>query len=155
MKRVMAQGTFDILHPGHLHYLEESAALGDELYVVIARDARIRERKDLYMNETTRRDLVAALEVVDDAVLGAEGSIFESVEAIQPDVITLGYDQEYEVDSLESQLASEGFPDIEVVRIGPYEGGGLTSSSGIKNQLKETAGAGVFQSVVEAGDDES
>ncbi len=122
---------------------------------MIARDARIRERKDLYMNETTRRDLVAALEIVDDAVLGAEGSIFESVDAIEPDVITLGYDQEYDVESLAAELASAGFPDIEVVRIGPYDGEGLTSSSGVKQQLKETAGEAVFQSTVEARDDES
>lgn len=35
--RVVAQGTFDILHPGHLHYFREGEAMGDELHVIIAR----------------------------------------------------------------------------------------------------------------------
>ncbi|HQP72188.1 MAG TPA: adenylyltransferase/cytidyltransferase family protein, partial [Methanoculleus sp.] len=35
MRRVVATGTFDILHPGHLYYLEESRKLGDELYVIV------------------------------------------------------------------------------------------------------------------------
>nr|EGQ39935.1 MAG: cytidylyltransferase [Candidatus Nanosalinarum sp. J07AB56] len=45
MTRVMAQGTFDILHPGHVHYLEEAAEHGDTLVVVVARDSRVQERK--------------------------------------------------------------------------------------------------------------
>ena len=35
MRRVVAQGTFDLLHPGHLHYLEEAASIGDELHVIV------------------------------------------------------------------------------------------------------------------------
>jgi len=38
---VVAQGTFDILHPGHLHYLREAAAMGDELHVIIARSTNV------------------------------------------------------------------------------------------------------------------
>ncbi|MFB6270389.1 MAG: adenylyltransferase/cytidyltransferase family protein, partial [Halobacterium sp.] len=33
MRRVVAQGTFDIIHPGHIHYLEDAASMGDELHV--------------------------------------------------------------------------------------------------------------------------
>ncbi len=57
MKTVMAQGTFDILHPGHLHYFRESAALGDKLTVVIARDSRVSEKKDTYFDEDERREM--------------------------------------------------------------------------------------------------
>lgn len=147
MTRVMAQGTFDILHPGHLHYLEESAALGDELYVVIARDSRVTERKDLFMDEESRRRVVEALSVVDGAILGSEGSIFDSVERIDPDVITLGYDQGYDPEELEETLADAGFEGIEVVQIEGCEGGGVTASSDVKAQIRGHCGEAEFESV--------
>ncbi len=105
MTRVMAQGTFDLLHPGHLHYLRESAALGDELVVVIARDSRKSGEKDLVMDEGDRREMVDALEMVDRAVLGSEDSIYDSVADLEPDIITLGHDQPFDPDSLEQDLA--------------------------------------------------
>ncbi|MDL5503512.1 MAG: adenylyltransferase/cytidyltransferase family protein, partial [Candidatus Methanoperedens sp.] len=44
MVRVLATGTFDILHPGHLLYLSKARALGDELYVIVARDSMIKHK---------------------------------------------------------------------------------------------------------------
>lgn len=152
MRRVMAQGTFDVIHPGHLHYLRESAALGDELVVIIARDDRVRERKDLLMDEESRRVVVEGLEMVDQAVLGSEGSIFDSVERFEPDVITLGHDQQFDIDELEADLTEAGFPDIEVVRIGPYSGAGVDSSSDVKATLKDRAGPDAFESVTDSND---
>lgn len=152
MSRVMAQGTFDILHPGHLHYLRESAALGHHLAVVIARDSRIRDRKPLFMDEESRRAIVGALDVVDEAVLGSEGSIFESVGRVDPDVITIGYDQGFEPEELLDQLSDAGFGGIEVVRIGPYEGSGPTSSSDVKAAVRDHCGEAVFESVPDLRD---
>ena len=43
--RVLAFGTFDILHPGHDHYLQEARKLGDELWVVVALDETVRQGK--------------------------------------------------------------------------------------------------------------
>ncbi len=118
MTRVLANGTFDFIHPGHLHYLHESAALGDELYVVIARDSRAQGKKDnLRMDESDRRAVVDALEMVDQAVLGSEDSIFETVEDVEPDIITLGHDQDFDEDELEQALTERGH-DCRVVRIG-------------------------------------
>nr|WP_250160952.1 FAD synthase [Natrinema salinisoli] len=137
----MAQGTFDILHPGHLHYLQESRKLGEELYVVISRDSRVSEKKNLFMDEEARRQIVDALKVVDEAVLGSEGSIFETVNQIDPDVITLGHDQTFDVDELETTLAEHGHPDIRVVRISafePEEDNQIVSSSEIKERLRRT-----------------
>lgn len=94
MKRVMAQGTFDVLHPGHLHYFERSRALGDELVVVLSRDSRHGDRKTFF-DEKERKKMVEALETVDRAVLGSEVDIYETVEKIDPDIITLGYDQNH------------------------------------------------------------
>lgn len=134
MTRVMAQGTFDLLHPGHLHYLRESAALGDELYVVIARDSR-KEREPV-MPEDARQAVVDALEMVDEAVLGSEDSIFDSVARIEPDTITLGHDQPYNAAELVERLRSEGFPDIGVKRIGAYEGE-ICSSTQLRDRVRD------------------
>ncbi len=128
MTRVMAQGTFDILHPGHLHYLQESAALGDELVVVIARDSRMKTEKPLVMDEESRRIVVEALRVVDRAVLGSEDSIFDTVDRIVPDVVTLGYDQDHDESELRAALARHGHPDVAVERIGPWRDGAVSST---------------------------
>jgi len=121
MTRVMAQGAFDVLHPGHLHYLTESAALGDELVVVLASDERVASRKDLYMDEASRRELVGALAVVDEAIVGNEGDIYDVLDEVAPDVVTIGYDQDYDLEELRADLAERGYGDIEVVRIDAYE----------------------------------
>lgn len=134
MTRVMAQGTFDVVHPGHLHYLRQSADLGDELYVVVARDSRVTDRKTVYMDETSRVRVVDALEMVDEAILGSEGDLYDSVSAIEPDIITLGYDQAYDESALQADLDTAGF-EVRIERIGPYEGAGVTSSSAVKERL--------------------
>jgi FAD synthetase len=146
MTRVMAQGTFDILHPGHLHYLRESRDLGEELYVVIGRDSRMSERKDLFMHEDARRQVVDALAVVDEAILGSEGSIFDTVARVDPDIITLGHDQAFDSDDLEAMLAEHGYSAVRVVRIGAFEPASdemIVSSSAIKEELDRVRSKGV------------
>ena len=114
MVRVMATGVFDLLHIGHLHYLEEARDMGDELVVVVATDETVRQRKHSpIMPEETRRELVAALKPVDRAVVGHSGDMFRIVEELQPDVIALGYDQE--VEGLQQELRERGLS-IEVRR---------------------------------------
>ncbi|MDY6778305.1 MAG: adenylyltransferase/cytidyltransferase family protein [Candidatus Nanohaloarchaea archaeon] len=133
-RTVLANGTFDILHPGHIHYLRESAAHGDRLVVVIARDSRASAKKDsrakerkeqLCMGEEARKTVVDALEIVDEAILGSEESIFDTVASVEPDIITLGYDQDFDEDRLGRELRSRGFT-ADVVRIG--KGGDFSSS---------------------------
>lgn len=149
MRRVMAQGTFDILHPGHIHYLTESAALGDELWVVIARDSRVAVRKDVFLDEETRRRVVEAIDVVERAILGSQDDLFDSVAAVEPDVITLGHDQDYDPAELEADLAAAGFDGIDVERIGPYDGPGVTSSSDVKAHILSRFGEDPFESTAE------
>lgn len=120
-KRVLATGTFDILHPGHLHYLRESAALGDELYVIVSREDRVNHKNPI-VPEEQRCEMVGALEPVDDARLGSEESIFVPLKDIQPDVITLGHDQHYDEDDLREQLRERGF-DADIVRVSKREEG--------------------------------
>ena len=115
MTTVMAQGVFDILHPGHLHYLEQSKELGDELVVVIARDSRI--EKDLYFSELERKEMLEALETVDQALLGSEESIYDTVEKVDPDIITLGYDQPFDKEEVASMAREASNRKVEVERI--------------------------------------
>jgi len=130
VKTVMAQGTFDVLHPGHIHYFEKSAELGDELIVVIARDSRVKDRKNLQFDENERKEMVRSLEVVDQAVLGSEGDIYSTVRQVDPNVITLGYDQKHDEQEVKSMAEDATEHNVQVERISEKES---YSSSNIKN----------------------
>lgn len=127
----MAQGTFDILHPGHLYYFNQSASMGDELTVVISRDSRIADKKNTYFDEKDRKKMVNALEMVDRAVLGSEGDIYSTVREIDPDVITLGYDQPHEVEKVKQMAEKATGHEVEVLRVEAKE---PYSSSKIRNR---------------------
>jgi FAD synthetase len=117
MVRVMASGVFDILHLGHIYYLTEAKKLGDELVVVVARDSTVRKNKnEPIMSEYFRIQLVDALKVVDRAVLGNEGDKFRIVEELKPDIIAIGYDQNFDPDEIKAELKRRGL-DTEVVRL--------------------------------------
>lgn len=127
MKTVMAQGTFDILHPGHIHYLRESKKKGEELVVVIARDSR--KDKKLFFSEDERLEMVESLKPVDKAVLGSEGDIYSTVKDVDPDVITLGYDQSHDEKEVKEMAEKATDHRVEIVRISGKEG---YSSSNIR-----------------------
>lgn len=135
MTRVMAQGVFDVVHPGHLHYLRESADLGDELVVLVARDVNA-HNLPLMMPEDARRTVVNALEMVDETVLGSEDQMFARVKTIDPDIITLGYDQPFDADELREMLAFHNLDDVEIVRIDRYDGF-PASSSELRSRIVE------------------
>ena len=121
MTRVMATGVFDILHTGHLHYLSEAKRLGDELIVVVATDATVRRRKhEPITPERMRVELVGALKPVDKAVLGKEGDMFDIVAELHPDVIALGYDQQFDEEQLEKDLLARGLK-VRLARMAKYE----------------------------------
>ena len=141
-KIVLASGTFDLLHFGHVRYLEEAKRAGGEgaeLVVVVARDGTVERRKGYrpVMSEDQRRALVEALEVVDEAILGYEGfSIGRVIEKIKPDVIAVGHDQEGIEREVRRVVAEEGL-DVRVVRIGRFGKEELNSSSKIKRRIVE------------------
>ncbi|MFB6282607.1 MAG: adenylyltransferase/cytidyltransferase family protein [Halobacteria archaeon] len=138
MTKVLATGTFDVLHPGHLHYLSSSKEEGDHLTVIIAREEMLEHKDNLLIPEEQRREMVEALEPVDEAVLGSRESIFEPLYDIEPDVVTLGHDQQYGVDELEEDLRERGL-NAEVVRIEkrPESGDEILSSSSIIEKAKQ------------------
>ncbi|MAP59271.1 MAG: FAD synthase [Euryarchaeota archaeon] len=120
MKRVMAVGVFDLLHAGHLHYLEQAKSLGGHLTVVIAHDDTVRKRKhEPVTNHDLRRRMVEGLKPVDQAVIGnpPEVPIFDILPEVKPDIIALGYDQEHAEDSIKNKLNQLGFENIQVLRV--------------------------------------
>ena len=122
MVRVMATGVFDLLHTGHVHFLTEARRLGDELVVVVARDSSARRFKhEPIMGEASRVQLVAALKPVDRAVLGHEGSIYEILDEIRPDIIALGFDQIHNEDKVLEECRKRGLA-TKVVRLPKFEG---------------------------------
>lgn len=120
MIRVIAQGTFDLIHSGHVYYLEEAAAMGDELHVIVARESNVTHKAPPVVPERQRRDVVAALEVVDHARLGDEEDFFVPVRDIDPDIVVLGHDQHHDEGTIAAMLEAEGI-DCEVARASPRE----------------------------------
>jgi len=120
MVRVMAVGVFDLLHAGHLHYVEQAKSLGDELVVVVAHDDTVRKQKhEPVTNQDLRRRMVEGLKPVDKAIIGNPPSepIFDILEIIKPDIIALGYDQKHSRDSIKKGLEQNGWGQVEVIRV--------------------------------------
>ena len=98
-KLVMAFGSFDIIHPGHLAYLKKAREMGDRLIVVVARDSSIEMIKGRkpFFDQKTRLRMVGALRYVDKAVLGnrlgRHTDKYDIIADYGPDVIVFGYDQ--------------------------------------------------------------
>ena len=136
MTLVVATGTFDLLHPGHVLYLERSKALGDELVVIVARDLNVRHKPKPILPEEQRRRMIEALRPVDRAVLGEEQDIFKTIEQLKPDIITLGFDQHFDADRLEEELQRRGLHP-RIVRIEEHEPCELCSSRRIMAKILE------------------
>ena len=118
--RVMAVGVFDLLHAGHLHYLEQAKALGNHLTVVVAHDDTVRIRKhEPVTNHDLRRRMVEGLKPVNEAIVGnsPDVSIFDILPRVNPDVIALGYDQEHAEDLIKQKLQELGYGMIAVTRV--------------------------------------
>jgi FAD synthetase len=117
MVRVMATGVFDLLHPGHVFFLSEARKLGDELVVVVARDQTARRlKREPYVPEQLRREMVESLKPVDRAVLGSTSDIYATVTEQRPDIIALGFDQHWNEREIEAECARRGVP-VKVVRL--------------------------------------
>ena len=142
-KIVLASGTFDLLHLGHVRFLEEAKKAGgknSELVVIVARDSTVKSRKGKkpIMPEDQRRALVESLKVVDEAILGWEDfSISKVIERINPDVIAVGHDQD-EIEQDVQKAIKEEKVCIDVARIGRFGKRELDSSSKIVRKIIES-----------------
>ncbi|MEZ3162582.1 adenylyltransferase/cytidyltransferase family protein [Halorubrum sp. RMP-47] len=143
MTRVVAQGTFDLLHPGHVHYLEDAATYGDELHAIVARRPNVTHKPAPVLCARQRRDMVASLDAVDEAHLGDPADVFVPIERLDPDVIVLGFDQHHEEADIAAALADRGI-DCRVERASgrepKYEDELLSSGDIVDRILRERGG---------------
>ena len=92
---VFTNGVFDLLHPGHVHYLQQARALGDALIVGVNSDASVRAIKGPtrpMTPEAERAEVLEALACVDGAVIFNEETPHAIIAATQPDVLVKGAD---------------------------------------------------------------
>ena len=92
---VFTNGVFDLLHPGHLRYLQQARRLGDALIVGVNSDRSVRAIKGSdrpITPEAERAEILAALECVDGVVLFDEDTPQAVIAALQPDVLVKGAD---------------------------------------------------------------
>jgi D-beta-D-heptose 7-phosphate kinase/D-beta-D-heptose 1-phosphate adenosyltransferase len=92
---VFTNGCFDLLHAGHIKYLEASRALGDCLIVGLNTDASVSRLKGSdrpILDESERSEILSALSCVDYVVLFDEDTPISLIDAIRPDVLTKGAD---------------------------------------------------------------
>ena len=92
---VFTNGVFDILHPGHVRYLQHARALGDVLIIGLNADRSVRGNKGPSRpinREQERAEVLAALECVDAVVVFDEDTPAEIIKAVQPDILVKGAD---------------------------------------------------------------
>lgn len=94
-KVVFTNGCFDLLHPGHVRYLQQARALGDALIVALNSDRSVRELKGdkrPILNEAERSEVMAALACVDFVTIFDEPTPLEIISALLPDILVKGGD---------------------------------------------------------------
>ena len=141
MVRVMASGVFDLIHPGHISYLQQARAFGDELVVVVACDDTVRKNKhEPITPDYMRAKIVGSLKPVDAAIVGKNnGDMFDTVREVKPDVIVLGFDQHFDTEKLRESLEKEGLGHIRVERA-TETADDLNATRRIVKKIKEMGG---------------
>jgi D-beta-D-heptose 7-phosphate kinase/D-beta-D-heptose 1-phosphate adenosyltransferase len=92
---VFTNGVFDLLHPGHLRYLQHARGLGDALIVGVNSDRSVRQNKgpERPINpEAERAEVLAALACVDGVAIFDAATPFDIISTLQPDILVKGAD---------------------------------------------------------------
>jgi len=122
LKKVLVFGTFDGLHPGHINFFQQAKKLGDELIIVVARDAtveRVKGRRPR-KNENARLSDARNAGIAGEVLLGNLGDPYAIIKQIKPDIIALGYDQTSFTANLESELKKAAIS-VKIVRLKPHK----------------------------------
>ena len=117
---VFTNGCFDILHVGHVRYLQQARALGDALVVVVNGDASVRALKGPTRpinNELDRAEVLAGLECVDFVVIFHTERVTDIVREIRPHVYAKGGD--YTIETLDPGELEEAGTRIEILPLVP------------------------------------
>jgi FAD synthetase len=115
-------GTFDGLHPGHINFFQQAKKLGDELIVVVARDATVEKVKGRRprKNENARLSDARNAGIAGEVLLGNLGDPYAIIKQIKPDIIALGYDQNSFTKNLPDYTKKENLK-IEIMRLMPHK----------------------------------
>ena len=135
-KLVLTNGCFDLLHLGHVRYLEAARSLGDRLVVAINGDDSVRALKGEgrpLNRERERAEVVAALECVDHVVIFSEVRVTRLLEQVRPAIYVKGGD--YTADTLDPEERAALEKTGAQIRILPFEPG--YSTSGLIERLKK------------------
>ncbi|MBY9013440.1 MAG: FAD synthase [Candidatus Lokiarchaeota archaeon] len=139
-KVVLASGVFDLLHLGHVKFLEAAKKAGGKnakLFVIVARDRtveKIKGRKPI-IPENQRRTLINSLKVVDKAILGYEMlDIAEVINKMKPDLIVLGHDQKTMEKNVKEYCCNNAV-NIDIIKIEKFGEDSLDSSSKILRKI--------------------
>lgn len=141
-KTVLVGGVFDVIHPGHIEFLKRAKSLAGEdgkLIVLIARDSTVEKTRGRppIMPEEARKFIVENLKPVDEAILGFKPPSIEKVlTTVKPDIVVLGYDQDYLKKLLEDTAEKLGIK-VEIVKLNKFEDYTPNSSSIIKQRIIE------------------
>jgi rfaE bifunctional protein nucleotidyltransferase chain/domain len=121
MKTVMVNGTFDVLHPGHIALLNTARSYGDSLVVAIDTDRRVRELKGEQRpinNQIDRKIMLSNIKAVDLVVFfDSKEELIELMKLYKPDVYVKGSDWKHDTESTAHQYCKEV---IYYDRIEPY-----------------------------------
>lgn len=136
--RVLVAGSFEIIHPGHIHFLRKAWELG-EVIVVVSRDINVekfKKRKPI-VPEENRRIVVEAIKYVSRSVLGDKDDLLKPILELKPDVILLGPDQMFNPEELSNKLAEKGLVNVKVFKLNERTGGLYESTSSILSKIIE------------------
>jgi len=147
MRKVLIGGTFDIIHPGHLQLINQARQLGDRLIIVIARDRNVIKAKGRppHFNEQKRLEnltnLLAKIGKLKNyqIILGDLADPYQVVLKEKPQLVALGYDQQFFVNGLHDLVVNSDLA-CDIERLEPFKE--RTSKSKILKKALADAVAG-------------
>lgn len=122
--KVLTFGTFDRLHPGHIHYLTQAQKLGDKLFTIVALDTTVlkTKHKPAIFNQLQRKQNLQNLKLTNHQILlGHPTNPYYFLNIIQPDIIALGYDQTHFTEKLENYLSQNQLKNTKIIRLESHQ----------------------------------
>jgi FAD synthetase len=134
MKRVLVGGVFSIIHPGHVFFLKKARSMGEHLTVILTHDRNVRKKRGtLIVPATERKKVLESIRYVDTVLIGDETDFFRPIKKAKPDVIVIGYNQQFDMLWLRNTLKENGMK-CQIARL--KESLGSYSTSRIMDKLK-------------------
>ncbi|MDA3840158.1 MAG: adenylyltransferase/cytidyltransferase family protein [Patescibacteria group bacterium] len=122
-RRLMVFGTFDVFHKGHEDFFRQAKMLGDYLIVVVARDETVNQvKKQLPTNSEEKRvEVIRDSGLVEDVILGNIDDKYLIIKEHRPDIICLGYDQEFFIEHLDTRLEEFGLRKTKIIKLESFK----------------------------------